>query len=138
MPGVVECREIAPGKFIGAAEAHIGPFTCNFRGRINVTLVDHKAYQVNITGGAADNSLGANFTAKAFTRTIPAGLNRTRIILEVHVGFGGVLGKFGTFVLKPKARQVVEDYARAVAQEIARRRVQLALQPGPVKKAAVS
>jgi carbon monoxide dehydrogenase subunit G len=120
MPGVVEVKEQAPQDYVGAAKVHIGPFTFLFTGNMKITLVDHKACKVNITGGATDGLLGAHFAAKAYTQTFPLGANRSRVTITVDVGLGGMLGKLGWWMLKPKARQVVDTYARAVSQEIRR------------------
>ncbi len=133
MPGVIEVKEAKPHQYSGAVKVHIGPFTFMFRGNINVTLVNHQNYQVNIAGGAIDNVLGGHFTAQAYTYTLPHGRDRTRVTIEVHVGLGGVLGRVGWFMLRPKARQVVEVYAQAVQREIVRRRAQKL----PVLQAAI-
>lgn len=133
MPGVVEVKETKPHHYSGSVKVHIGPCTFIFRGNINVTLINPKTCEVNIAGGAIDNVLGGHFTAQAYTHTLPLGRDRTRVTIEVHVGLGGLLGKLGWFMLRPKARQVVEVYAQAVQREIGRRRAQKL----PVLQAAI-
>jgi carbon monoxide dehydrogenase subunit G len=118
MPGVVEVVQLGPHRYQGAARVHIGPFSFLFHGQMNITLVDHRDYRVNIDGQAADKLLGGHFHAQAFTQTLAIDANRTRVTLEVVVGLGGLLGKLGQLVLRPKARQVVQAYALAVAEAI--------------------
>lgn len=122
MPGKVELTPLGDNKYRGGVRVHIGPFVFTFHGILGITLVDPATYRVNIKGTAYDKALGAHFSALAYTQTLPHGTNGTRVILEVHVGLGGLLGKFGAFVLKPKAHNVVQQYRQAVLKEILRRR----------------
>lgn len=122
-PGVLEFVEVAPFEYLGAAKVHIGPFAFTFKGRIKVPLIDNDTYRVNIIGSADDKHLRSHFSAEAYTQTLPAGPNRTRVTLEVHVGMGGIIGRLGTYILTPKAKEVVETYAEAVTKEIERRRL---------------
>lgn len=122
IPGASEVQEVKPNCYTGVAVVHIGPFAFKFRGNMNVTRIDNARQEVDLEGGAADNLIGGHFKAKAKTRTTAAGANRTRVTIEVEVGLGGMLGKFGLFILRPKARSVVQHYAELVTTEIVRRR----------------
>ena len=128
LPGVLQVRETGPHKYLGAVKTHIGPFAFVFQGDMHIVKVDHHAQEVVIKGAACDQTLGGEFTAVAYTRTLAVGPRRTRVTLEVHVGLGGVLGKVGMFLLKPKARSIVQHYAELVSHELGQRRVRRALQ----------
>ena len=122
LPGVQEVRETGPLKYLGAIQTHIGPFNFLFRGDINITRVNHQTREVVLTGSAHDHNLGGHFTATAHTRTQAAGPNRSQVVLQVHVGLGGLLGKIGMWLLRPKAHSIVQHYAELVSQELARQR----------------
>jgi uncharacterized protein len=122
IPGAFEVKQLKPYSYTGAALVHIGPCEFCFRGNIDIIKVDTPSRQVVLRGGAADSILGGNFAATAYTQTQAVGANRTRVIVEVHVGLGGLLGKFGMFILRPKARNVVQEYAKLVSAELLRRR----------------
>jgi carbon monoxide dehydrogenase subunit G len=123
IPGVVEVTELAPHQYDGAVRVHIGPCTFVFHGHINVTLINHDTKQVNLSGWATDNVLGGHFKGRAYTQTLPLGANRSCVKISVEVDLGGILGKLGSIILRPKARQVVNDYAKLVTREIKRRRM---------------
>lgn len=121
IPGASEVKQTRPNCYSGVALVHVGPFTFTFRGNMNISRIDPVRQEVDISGGATDDLLGGHFRAKAYTRTLAAGANRTRVIIEVEAGLGGMLGKLGMFVLRPKARSVVQHYAQLVTREIKRR-----------------
>jgi carbon monoxide dehydrogenase subunit G len=124
LPGLVELRQYAKNKYRGGVKVHIGPFNFTFRGNIEITLVDHTHFKVNIRGFATDNLLRSSFEAHAYTHTLPFGENGTQVKLEVHTNLTGILAKFGEFMLKPKAKQVVGYYQQAVKKEVLKRREQ--------------
>ncbi len=136
LPGVLQVRETSPLKYLGAVKTHIGPFGFVFRGDMNITKVDPITREVVLQGAAHDHNLGGHFTATAYTRTVPVGPQRTRVTLEVHVGLGGIMGKVGMWLLKPKAHSIVQHYAELVGQELGQRRMRRALQPSAPRKLA--
>ncbi|MEI7554993.1 SRPBCC domain-containing protein [Candidatus Chlorohelix sp.] len=122
IPGVIKVTETSPLHYLGAVKVHIGPFTFMFTGNMHIILIDHKTCRVDIEGRANDSMTGAYFKANARTQTLPLGENRSKVTLEIEVGLGGLLGKMGWYVLRPKARQVVQTYAKLVHNEIIRRK----------------
>lgn len=125
LPGAHEVKETGPLQYLGAILVHIGPFEFTFRGQMHITKVNHQTREVVIKGGACDLTLGGHFEATAFTRTIAAGPNRSCTKLEVHVGLGGLLGKLGIWLIRPKARSIVEHYAELVSQELRSRKLKV-------------
>ncbi len=138
IPGATEVRELKPLHYLGAVTTHIGPFSFVFRGNMNITKIDPRTREVVIEGSAHDLSLGGHFKGIAYTRTLAAGPNRSRISLEVHVGLGGLLGKLGGFIMRPKARNIVNHYGDLVNKELGQRRMRRALQPSEPKVVAVA
>jgi carbon monoxide dehydrogenase subunit G len=122
IPGVIKVTETSPLHYLGAVKVHIGPFNFVFTGNMNITLIDHRTCRVDIDGGATDCMTGAHFKATARTQTIPLGEKRSKVTIEVEVGLGGLLGKMGWYILRPKARQVVQAYAKLVHNDIVSRK----------------
>lgn len=129
LPGLTSLKQVGPNSYVGAIQVRIGLFTFNFQGDMNITLVDSDTCRVNISGGAHDHQLGGHFKAIARTQTLPLGCNRSKVLLEVEVGLGGIMGKLGMFVLKPFARQITHRYSELTQREILCRRQQLQVSP---------
>ncbi len=124
LPGVTQVDETSPRQYTGAIQVHIGPFNFLFRGDMNIVKIEPKTRQVVLSGSAHDHNLGSHFKAVAYTQTQPVGADRCRVNLEVQVGMGGVMGKLGVWLLKPKAHSIVQHYAELVSRELATRRNQ--------------
>jgi carbon monoxide dehydrogenase subunit G len=125
LPGVQQLKKTGPASYKGTAKVGFGPaFTFIFHGEMHITLIDHLAKRVHLTGGAQDPQLGGHFTATAYTQTLAYGHDRSRVIIEVHVGLGGLLGSLGLFILRPAARQITQRYSYLVNREIKRKRAQ--------------
>ncbi len=127
LPGLVYVRQTTPNRYLLAAEVRIGPLNFRFEGAVNVTAVDNRGYRVNMEGEAQDPVLGGHFQAKAYTQTLPHGPKHSRVIIQVEAGLGGILGKFGKFLLAPRARSIVETYRQLCDKEIHQRRLARAL-----------
>lgn len=126
IPGLRYVKEVEPRFYVGEAQVKIGPFDFMFAGEARITQVDQKERRVIIAGGARDELVGAKFEATAYTQTLPHGANQSRVLLEVHVGMEGPLGKLGKFILKPRARAIVDKYRELCEAELERRRVRAA------------
>lgn len=122
IPGLLSLKEVKPLHYTGEAQIKVGPFDFRFEGEARITEIDHKDHRVIIEGGARDEIVGAKFEATAYTQTLAHGLNQSRVLLEVHVGMDGVIGKLGKFILKPRARSIVDKYRDLCEQELERRR----------------
>ncbi|HEX2912186.1 MAG TPA: SRPBCC domain-containing protein [Chloroflexia bacterium] len=138
IPGLSQIRQAGPSQFVGLLKAQLGPLAYHFKGHMEIVQIDHHKHEVVIKGRASDNELGGHFEAVAHARTFHAGANRAKIVMEVQLlGLGGLLGKAGNWLLKPKARSVVEQYAQQVSRELGRRRMLRALEePMPALEAA--
>ncbi len=126
LPGLVYVKEQAPNHFVGQARIKIGPLTFTFEGELKIKLVEPATNRVVLEGGAHDRILGTHFEATAYTQTLPHGPNHSRVLLEVHVGMDGVMGKMGRFILNPRARSIVDHYRQLCETELERRRVERA------------
>jgi len=126
IPGLIFVKEEQPDCFVGAAEVRIGPFNFKFEGQLKVLAIDPRDFRVIIEGGAHDPVLGGHFRATVHTQTLPYGPNHSRITLQVHVGLGGIMGKFGNILLRPRARSIVAQYRLLCDREFSRRRFERA------------
>lgn len=122
LPGLTSLKQTTPNAYTGAIQVKIGLITFHFQGDMNIILVDPASYRVNLCGGAHDHQLGGHFKALARTQTLPHGPNCCRVLLEIEVGLGGLMGKLGLFVLRPFARQITHRYAELAQKEILNRR----------------
>jgi carbon monoxide dehydrogenase subunit G len=105
---------------------NIGPIKCTFKGNLFVTEINNQTREMKIRGDAQDHYLGSNFVATAYTQTVPAGNNHSKVIMKIHVELGGLIEKLGGWLLKINAHSIAMRYNRLVAQELKRRRKQKA------------
>ena len=122
LPGLISVKQKNPQLYTGAVQIALGPFTFWFEGEIRIRNVDYEEFRVVLDGDARDTVLGARFKATAYAQTVSDGPNQSRILLEVHVGWGGMLGKVGNWALTPQAGSVVERYRLLCERSLERRR----------------
>lgn len=123
IPGLISVKEQTRNHYTGVAEVRVGPFNFTFEGEVKIKRVDHVNYQMLLEGGARDHLLGAHFHGLAHAQTVPHGPQHSRVTLEIRVDLGGVIGKLGNLILKPRAHSIIEHYRRLCDDEIKRRRL---------------
>ena len=125
IPSVARCvpgvQSVAPGEdgsWIGALRVKVGPIGATLEGRVRITQRDRETLTARMDVDAADKRLRSAVNARMSMRMEPKGADETRISMHTDASVLGKLGEFGGAVMKHKANQIVQEFARNVSREL--------------------
>lgn len=117
MPGA-ELEEVVDERtFLGNIKIKVGPITTGYKGRLQFTEVDEKAYTIRMTaegretgGGMAMGSMSSRLQA------LPDG--QTEVVVESSVDISGRIMQFGRGMIQDVSRQLFQQFADCVKQRL--------------------
>lgn len=118
VPGVVSVTESEDGSYIGALRVKVGPIGATLEGRVRLVGTDDDAKRADMAIEAADKRLRSAVNAKMSMQLEPLPDGGTKVVMHTDASVMGKLGEFGQAVMKRKANQIVEEFARNMTREL--------------------
>lgn len=119
VPGVEEFEAVDVDTFQGAVKVKVGPIAVRLQGRIVVSERNRETYTARLDVSAAEKRIASTVNAKTTLTLVPQGEQATELRIHTDAAVLGKLGEFGQAVMKRKADQLVEEFARNMARAIA-------------------
>lgn len=117
VPGVEAVDRIDDDNYTGTMKVKVGPIGLNLDGKITVAERNREAWQARMEMRAADKRISGSVTARMTMRLDPRGDQQTELHIHTDAAIMGKLGEFGQPVIRKKADQIVQEFARCVSRE---------------------
>ena len=98
-------------------KAKIGPISANFKIRIDISEMNPPAYLKSTMRGE-DSMMASNLNASNVIELKRLEPEKTEIYYRSEVTVLGRLGKFGEGIMKRKAKDVGEEFARSLKERL--------------------
>ncbi|MCI0860180.1 MAG: hypothetical protein J4N81_15740 [Chloroflexi bacterium] len=118
IPGVNDVTPVSDDKFNAVMQVRIGPMRLSFSGTILIVDQDKQKGEARFRVEAADRRLGGSFRADMILRLNPLSETQTELSIESDVAFMGKLGELGQPLIRRKAGNTLEDFARNLSQQV--------------------
>jgi uncharacterized protein len=118
VPGVGSVERIDDDTYTGTMRVKVGPISLSLEGTITVAERDRDNWQARMELRAADKRISGSVSAKMTLRLEPKGERETDVAIHTDAAIMGKLGEFGQPVMRKKADQIVDEFARCLAREV--------------------
>jgi len=119
VPGVESFAAVGDDTYEGALKIKVGPIGVKLQGRVVVAERDRENLRSRMDVSAAEKRISSTVNAKATMTLVPKGEQETEVQIHTEASILGKLGEFGQAVMRRKADQVMQEFARNMAKEIA-------------------
>jgi carbon monoxide dehydrogenase subunit G len=119
VPGVEEFEAVGQDTYQGAVKVKVGPIAVRLQGRVILSERDPETHTARLDVMAAERRIASTVNAKTTLSLVPRDDGTTELRIHTDAAVLGKLGEFGQAVLKRKADQLVEEFARNMARAIA-------------------
>jgi len=119
VPGVEEFERIDDDNFAGALKVKVGPIGVRLQGKIVVAERDRENLTSRLDVSATEKRINSTVSAKTTMTLVPISDAETELVIHTEASILGKLGEFGQAVMRRKADQMVGDFAKNAAKEIA-------------------
>ena len=119
VPGVEEFSKIDDDTYEGAIKIRVGPIGVRLQGKIVVVGRDKENLTSRMDVSATEKRINSTVNAKTSMRLVAVSDNVTELHVHTEASILGKLGEFGQAVMKRKADQMVKEFAKNAATEIA-------------------
>jgi carbon monoxide dehydrogenase subunit G len=120
VPGVNGVTQIDDSTYSGVMSVRVGPIQVRLDGKVILAERDEAARQARMDLQAADKRVNGAVNAKMTMRLEPAdGGNATDLDIQTDANVMGKLGEFGQSVIRKKADQIVQEFARNLSAAVA-------------------
>lgn len=118
VPGVESFEQVDDSTYLGALKVRVGPIGVTLNGKVIVTERDRENLRSRMDVQAAEKRLNSAVSAHATLTAVPRGDNETELQIHTESSILGKLGEFGQAVMRKKADQIVQEFARNMAKAI--------------------
>lgn len=119
VPGVESVEEIDPTTYQGALKIKVGPIGIRLEGRITVAEQNKDAWRARMDVQAADKKVNGTVNAKMTMTLTPRADGQTDLDVHTDAAILGKLGEFGQPIMRKKADQIMAEFTRNMAREVA-------------------
>ena len=122
MPGVDGVAQIDDTTYSGVMSVRVGPIQVRLDGRVILAERDEAARLARMDLQAADKRVNGAVSAKMRMQLAPSsGGDTTDVDIQTDANVMGKLGEFGQSVIRKKADQIVQEFARNLSAAVAAR-----------------
>jgi carbon monoxide dehydrogenase subunit G len=121
VPGVDTVEALGDDKYRGIIKVAVGPIRLNLAGDVSITERDDAAHRAAMRADAADKRAGGAVKAimsMAASET-PGNPNSTELLMETDAQVMGRIGEFGQPIIRKKAEQTMNEFAKNLQKAIA-------------------
>jgi carbon monoxide dehydrogenase subunit G len=119
-PGVDSVEPLGDNKYRGTIKVSVGPIKLNLAGDVSITERDDAAKKASMRADAADKRAGGAVKAimsMSLTET-PGNPNSSELLMETDAQVMGRIGEFGQPIIKKKAEQTMNEFAKNLQKAI--------------------
>ena len=119
VPGVGDISQIDDTTYAGVMTVRVGPIQVRLDGRVILAERDASARQARMDLQAADKRVNGAVNAKMRMHLQPAASgDGTDVAIQTDANVMGKLGEFGQSVIRKKADQIVQEFARNLSAAV--------------------
>jgi uncharacterized protein len=118
VPGVTEVRPLGGDDYEGTMKVRIGPVALQLQGKLSIVERDEAAGRATMSAQAADRRAGGSVNARMQMQIQPKGPSETELTVTTDANVLGKLGEFGQPLIRKKADQTMDEFARNVQSAI--------------------
>ena len=119
LPGVQRVEQVDPETYLGGIRVKVGPVQVHLEGKIRIAELDRDALRARMEVEAADRRIRGAVNAKSTIQLEPLPDGTTAASIHTDAAILGKLGEFGQAVMRRKANQILEEFARNMSAAIA-------------------
>jgi carbon monoxide dehydrogenase subunit G len=119
VPGVESIDRIDDDTFAGALKVRVGPIGVTLNGKVIVVERDREQLRSRMDLQAAEKRLNSAVSAHATMTLVARSAAETEVNIHTESSILGKLGEFGQAVMRKKADQIIAEFARNMARELA-------------------
>jgi uncharacterized protein len=118
IPGVEKVEPLGDNKYKGTVKQRVGPIGVTLDGTMTVVETDEQAGRAAMTAEGADKRIGGAVRAKMTMSVKEVSPSETELTVDTDANIGGRLGEFGGAVIKKKADQTMEQFAKNISAQV--------------------
>jgi carbon monoxide dehydrogenase subunit G len=119
VPGVTEVKPLSGDDYEGTMKVRIGPVALQLQGKLSIIERDEAGGRATMSAQAADRRAGGAVNARMQMQLEPKGSSETDLVVTTDANVLGKLGEFGQPLIRKKANQTMDEFARNVKTAIA-------------------
>jgi carbon monoxide dehydrogenase subunit G len=118
VPGVESFEKVDDDNYLGALKVKVGPIGVTLNGKVIVVERDRENLRSRMDVQAAEKRLNSAVSAHATLSVVSLSPSETELQIHTESSILGKLGEFGQAVMRKKADQIVQEFARNMAKAI--------------------
>ena len=118
IPGVEKVEPQGNNRYQGTVKQRVGPIGVTLEGTMTIVEADEQAGRAAMTAEGADKRIGGAVRAKMTMSVKELSPSETELAVDTDANILGRLGEFGGAVIKKKADQTMEQFAKNIRTEI--------------------
>ena len=118
IPGVEKVEPLGDKKYKGTVKQRVGPIGVTLDGTMTVVEADEQGGRAAMTAEGADKRIGGAVRAKMTMSVKEVTPSETELTVDTDANIGGRLGEFGGAVIKKKADQTMEQFAKNISAQV--------------------
>jgi carbon monoxide dehydrogenase subunit G len=118
IPGVEEVSQLDPDRYGGTLRLKVGPIKIQLEGKINVTERDRENWRATMQADGVDKGASGRVRASITLRLNQIAPDQTEILMDTQALVVGRLGDFGQPVMRKKANEIMEEFAKRLSGAI--------------------
>jgi carbon monoxide dehydrogenase subunit G len=119
VPGLGNVARIDDQTYSGVMSVRVGPIAVKLDGRVLVAERDEATHHARMDLQAADKRVNGAVNAKMNMQLQPAeGGSKTDVAIQTDANIMGKLGEFGQSVIRKKADQILQDFAKNLSAAV--------------------
>ena len=118
IPGVEKVEPLGDNRYKGTVKQRVGPIGVTLEGTMTIVEADQQAGRAAMTAEGNDRRIGGGVRAKMTMSIREMSPSETELTVDTDASIGGRLGEFGGAVIKKKADQTMEQFAKNISTEL--------------------
>ena len=118
IPGVERVEAQGDNQYLGTVKQRVGPIGVTLEGKMTIVEADEQAGRAVMTAEGADKRIGGAVRAKMTMSVKELSPSQTELTVDTDANIGGRLGEFGGAVIKKKADQTMEQFAKNISAQV--------------------
>ena len=119
VPGVESFERLDDDTYLGSLKVRVGPIGVTLNGKVIVVERDREQLRSRMDVQAAEKRLNSAVSAHATMTLVARSDSETEVRIHTELSILGKLGEFGQAVMRKKADQIIAEFARNMARELA-------------------
>jgi uncharacterized protein len=118
IPGVESVEALGDNRYKGTVKQRVGPISVTLDGVMTIVEADEQAGRAAMTAEGSDKRIGGAVRAKMTMQVRDLSPTETELSVDTDANIGGRLGEFGGAVIKKKADQTMEQFAKNISTQV--------------------